>query len=149
MQIADGDRSIISKYSLKTRPYIGTTSMDAELAFLSANQAKVSVLVCICARLLTRTFVFRCVQATLSSIRLSAPARCSSRAAITAAIASVATLTRACSEIAINVSVYLVVVCLCAFHSHIGVSESRHCNQLSSLQHAGALARFNQQRFGT
>lgn len=34
-------RSLLERYSLKTRRYIGTTSMDTEMALLSANQALV------------------------------------------------------------------------------------------------------------
>jgi tRNA (guanine10-N2)-methyltransferase len=37
--IADGGRNIISKYDLKKRVYISTTSMDAELAMITANMA--------------------------------------------------------------------------------------------------------------
>lgn len=35
--IADGARDMISKYNVKKRPYIGTTSMDAELSLIMAN----------------------------------------------------------------------------------------------------------------
>ncbi|KAJ3018266.1 hypothetical protein HKX48_002997 [Thoreauomyces humboldtii] len=34
-----GDRSLITKYDLKKRKYLGTTSMDAELSLVMANQA--------------------------------------------------------------------------------------------------------------
>ena len=35
--IASSSRHLLGPYSLKTRPYINTTSMDSELAFLTAN----------------------------------------------------------------------------------------------------------------
>lgn len=35
--VASSDRRILGKYSLKTREYINTTSMDSELALLTAN----------------------------------------------------------------------------------------------------------------
>ncbi|KAL9624828.1 MAG: hypothetical protein Q9160_000874 [Pyrenula sp. 1 TL-2023] len=35
--IADSRRSLVDKYDLKKRPYISTTSMDAELAMVTAN----------------------------------------------------------------------------------------------------------------
>ena len=41
-QIADGSASLIDRYNVKTRRYIGTTTMDAELSLLVANQALVS-----------------------------------------------------------------------------------------------------------
>lgn len=34
-----GHRQIVAKYDLKKRPYLGTTSMDAELSLIMANQA--------------------------------------------------------------------------------------------------------------
>jgi tRNA (guanine10-N2)-methyltransferase len=37
--IAIGNRSIVSQYDLKKREYLGTTSMDAELSLIMANQA--------------------------------------------------------------------------------------------------------------
>lgn len=37
--IADGNRSAISKFDVKSRTYIGTTSMDAELSLVMANMA--------------------------------------------------------------------------------------------------------------
>lgn len=39
--IADGQRHLIKKFSLKTRKFIGNTSMDAQISVLMANQAKV------------------------------------------------------------------------------------------------------------
>ncbi|KAG8036313.1 hypothetical protein G9C98_003636 [Cotesia typhae] len=39
--IADGQRNLIQKLSLKTRKFIGTTSMDPQLSLLMANQAQV------------------------------------------------------------------------------------------------------------
>ncbi|KAI5630926.1 putative RNA methylase family UPF0020 domain-containing protein [Phthorimaea operculella] len=39
--IADGQRDLIQHYSLKKRQFIGNTSMDAQLAIIMANQAKV------------------------------------------------------------------------------------------------------------
>jgi len=39
--ISDGGRGLIAKYSLKDRSYIGSTSMDAQLAFIMANMARV------------------------------------------------------------------------------------------------------------
>lgn len=38
-KVSDGDRSAITKYDLKKRRYISTTSMDAELALITANLA--------------------------------------------------------------------------------------------------------------
>jgi tRNA (guanine10-N2)-methyltransferase len=40
-QIGEYDHQIAFQYSLTTRPYIGPTSMDAEMAFIMCNQAKV------------------------------------------------------------------------------------------------------------
>lgn len=37
--ICDGARHLISKISLKTRSFIGNTSMDAQLSLIMANQA--------------------------------------------------------------------------------------------------------------
>ncbi|KAL4703207.1 hypothetical protein ACJJTC_004883 [Scirpophaga incertulas] len=39
--IADGQREVIQHHSLKKRHFIGNTSMDAQLALIMANQAKV------------------------------------------------------------------------------------------------------------
>lgn len=39
--VASGLRQLIRKLSLKTRKFIGNTSMDAQLSLLMANQAKV------------------------------------------------------------------------------------------------------------
>ncbi|XP_065349628.1 tRNA (guanine(10)-N2)-methyltransferase homolog [Cloeon dipterum] len=39
--VADGQRSLIQKLSLKTRHFLGNTSMDAQLSLLMANQAKI------------------------------------------------------------------------------------------------------------
>lgn len=41
IQIADGNRAQINEISLKTRKFIGNTSMDATLSLLMANQAQV------------------------------------------------------------------------------------------------------------
>lgn len=41
-KIADGQKHLGSKYSLKRRRYIGPTSMDAELSFVMANMAHVT-----------------------------------------------------------------------------------------------------------
>ena len=41
-EIAGSDRSIIHKYGLPRRKYLGPTSMDREMAFLMCNQAQVS-----------------------------------------------------------------------------------------------------------
>ena len=38
--VATGNRHTISKYDLKKRSYLGTTSMDAELSLVMANMAK-------------------------------------------------------------------------------------------------------------
>ncbi|XP_028393060.1 tRNA (guanine(10)-N2)-methyltransferase homolog [Dendronephthya gigantea] len=38
--VSNGQRHLIKKYSLKTRHFIGNTSMDAQLALLMANMAK-------------------------------------------------------------------------------------------------------------
>lgn len=35
------DHIVVQRYTLKTRPYIGPTSMDTEMAFIMCNQAKV------------------------------------------------------------------------------------------------------------
>lgn len=40
-QVADGLRGLIGRLSLKTRKFIGNTSMDAQLSLLAANQAQV------------------------------------------------------------------------------------------------------------
>ncbi|KAG2435965.1 hypothetical protein HYH02_011679 [Chlamydomonas schloesseri] len=40
-QVAAADRSVLESYSLKRRLYLGPTSMDAEIAFIMCNQAKV------------------------------------------------------------------------------------------------------------
>ena len=42
-QIGCGQRDLINRFSIKKRHFIGGTSMDAHLAFLMANQAKVCV----------------------------------------------------------------------------------------------------------
>lgn len=39
--LADGNRSLVHEISLKTRKFIGNTSMDASLSLLMANQAMV------------------------------------------------------------------------------------------------------------
>ncbi|KAJ3148864.1 hypothetical protein HDU89_004445 [Geranomyces variabilis] len=39
--VASGDRQLVNKYDLKKRGYLGTTSMDAELSLVMANQALV------------------------------------------------------------------------------------------------------------
>lgn len=39
--MADGNRTLIKELSLKTRKFIGNTSMDATLSLLMANQALV------------------------------------------------------------------------------------------------------------
>lgn len=41
IQLADGNRAQIKEISLKTRKFIGNTSMDATLSLLMANQAMV------------------------------------------------------------------------------------------------------------
>lgn len=41
MQLADGKRGIVHDLSLKTRKFIGNTSMEATLSLLMANQALV------------------------------------------------------------------------------------------------------------
>ncbi|XP_065898312.1 tRNA (guanine(10)-N2)-methyltransferase homolog isoform X2 [Dysidea avara] len=40
--IAQGQRSLLQQYSVKSRVFIGNTSMDAQLAFIMANQARVT-----------------------------------------------------------------------------------------------------------
>ena len=40
-QIGSGQRHLIDHYSLKTRRFIGNTSMDAQLSLIMANMAKV------------------------------------------------------------------------------------------------------------
>ncbi|XP_059470079.1 tRNA (guanine(10)-N2)-methyltransferase homolog [Neocloeon triangulifer] len=40
-RVADGQRALITKLSLKTRHFLGNTSMDAQLSLLMANQAKI------------------------------------------------------------------------------------------------------------
>jgi tRNA (guanine10-N2)-methyltransferase len=40
LQLSEGNHSIMDRYDLKKRKYIGTTSMSAELSFLVANMAK-------------------------------------------------------------------------------------------------------------
>lgn len=39
--VVDGQRELISKFSLKNRTYIGSTSMDAQLSFIMTNCAQV------------------------------------------------------------------------------------------------------------
>ncbi|KAI9197520.1 S-adenosyl-L-methionine-dependent methyltransferase [Polychytrium aggregatum] len=39
--VSSGNRSLVSKYDLKKREYLGITSMDAELSLVMANQAQV------------------------------------------------------------------------------------------------------------
>ena len=41
-QIGRGQRHLIKQYAVKERHFIGNTSMDAQLSFIMANQAKVS-----------------------------------------------------------------------------------------------------------
>lgn len=41
LQISNGLRQLIKKLSLKTRKFIGNTSMDAQLSLLMANQAQI------------------------------------------------------------------------------------------------------------
>ena len=43
LQVAYGQRSLLHQYSVKSRIFIGNTSMDAQLSFLMANQAKVGM----------------------------------------------------------------------------------------------------------
>ncbi|KAI9495073.1 S-adenosyl-L-methionine-dependent methyltransferase [Zychaea mexicana] len=38
--VASGSRDVVQKYNLKKRKYLGTTSMDAELSLVMANQAQ-------------------------------------------------------------------------------------------------------------
>lgn len=40
-QIAHGQRDLITELSLKTRKFIGNTSMNSQLSLIMANQAKV------------------------------------------------------------------------------------------------------------
>lgn len=40
--IGHGQRHLISRYAVRERHFIGSTSMDAQLSFIMANQAKVS-----------------------------------------------------------------------------------------------------------
>ena len=41
MQVGHGQRHLFKQYSLKTRRFIGNTSMDPQLSFLMANQGQV------------------------------------------------------------------------------------------------------------
>ena len=41
--MCQGSREALERYKLTKRPYLGTTSMDTELAFLMASQAQVMV----------------------------------------------------------------------------------------------------------
>lgn len=41
-EVGAADRKLIPTYQLKSRTYLGPTSMDAEMAFLMANQGLVS-----------------------------------------------------------------------------------------------------------
>lgn len=43
VQVAYGQRGLLHQYSVKKRIFIGNTSMDAQLSFLMANQAQVSI----------------------------------------------------------------------------------------------------------
>lgn len=40
-EIGTADRKLLPTYQLKSRTYLGPTAMDAEMAFLMANQAQV------------------------------------------------------------------------------------------------------------
>lgn len=40
-EVAASDRSVIKRYELPSRRYLGPTSMEAEMAFIMCNQAKV------------------------------------------------------------------------------------------------------------
>lgn len=40
-KVCEGSREIVYKYNLKKRPFLGTTSMDPEIALISANMAHV------------------------------------------------------------------------------------------------------------
>lgn len=40
-EVGASDRKILQTYQLKSRKYLGPTAMDAEIAFLMANQAQV------------------------------------------------------------------------------------------------------------
>lgn len=40
-QITEGQRRLMKEFSLKTRKFIGNTSMDAQISVLMANQARV------------------------------------------------------------------------------------------------------------
>jgi tRNA (guanine10-N2)-methyltransferase len=42
-EIGHGQRHLITQYAVRERHFIGNTSMDAQLSFIMANQAKVSV----------------------------------------------------------------------------------------------------------
>lgn len=42
-EVAVSDRSIIKRYELPARRYLGPTSMEAEMAFIMCNMAKVGV----------------------------------------------------------------------------------------------------------
>ena len=41
--VGNGQRNLISRYAVRERHFIGNTSMDAQLSFIMANQAKVSL----------------------------------------------------------------------------------------------------------
>lgn len=41
IKVVDGQRELIQTHSLKKRHFIGNTSMDAQLALVMANQARV------------------------------------------------------------------------------------------------------------
>jgi len=45
-QVAVYNHQVSLQYTLKQRPYIGPTSMDAEMAFIMCNQAKASAVMC-------------------------------------------------------------------------------------------------------
>jgi hypothetical protein len=42
-QLGDANRTLIQKYDLKKRPYLGTTSMDAELSLIMSNMGLVGL----------------------------------------------------------------------------------------------------------
>lgn len=44
LQVAEGGRHLLTDYSLKKRNMLGTTTMDAEMSFITANLARVSEL---------------------------------------------------------------------------------------------------------
>ena len=58
-QVAVSDRSVIARYALPKRAYLGPTSMDTEMAFIICNQAHVSAFSHDCLKLSARALLLQ------------------------------------------------------------------------------------------